>query len=130
MECAIMECAMSYSYFTWQEIWRTSIHLFKVHWNDHLVSYFSLMYRYGINKKILFLTFSGRILIISYKMLTITGVSNEKRNKLTIYAIFSRNVTIFYQIELASLFQVQEKLITRRNSRWNFSSSCLQMTVI
>ena len=35
--------------FTWQETWRTSIHLFKVHWNDHLVNFFPLMYRYGIN---------------------------------------------------------------------------------
>ena len=50
-------------------------------------------------------------------MLTITGASNETRNKLTIYAILSQNVTIFYQQELASLFQVQEKLITCRNSR-------------
>ena len=30
---------------------------FKVPWSDHLVSYFSLMYRYGINKNILHLTF-------------------------------------------------------------------------
>ena len=42
----------------WQEIWRTSIHLFKVCWNDHLVNYFPLMYRYGINTNILHLTFS------------------------------------------------------------------------
>ena len=35
-----------------------SIHLFKVRWNDHLVNYFPLMYRYGINKNILHLTFS------------------------------------------------------------------------
>ena len=33
-------------------------HLFKVRWNDHLVSYFSLMYCYGINTNILHLTFS------------------------------------------------------------------------
>ena len=39
--------------FTWQETWRTSIHLFKVHWNDHLVNFFPLMYRYGINTNIL-----------------------------------------------------------------------------
>ena len=43
---------------TWQEIWRTYIHLFKVRWNDYLVNYFLLMYRYGINKNILNLTFS------------------------------------------------------------------------
>ena len=34
------------------------LHLFKVRWNDHLVSYFSLMYRYGVNTNILHLTFS------------------------------------------------------------------------
>ena len=39
--------------FTWQETWRTSIHLFKVRWNDHLVNFFPLMYRYGINTNIL-----------------------------------------------------------------------------
>ena len=56
-------CAMSYSYcnqdeFTRQETWQASVHLFKVRWNEHLVSYFSLMYRYGINTIILHLTFS------------------------------------------------------------------------
>ena len=30
----------------------------KVRWNDQLVTYFSLMYRYGINTNILHLTFS------------------------------------------------------------------------
>ena len=43
---------------TWQEIWWPSIHLFKVFWNDHLVNYFPLMYRYGITTNILYLTFS------------------------------------------------------------------------
>ena len=37
----------------WQEIWRTSVNLFKVRWNDHLVNYFLLMYCYGINANIL-----------------------------------------------------------------------------
>ena len=44
-------CGLCYSYYNWygqedftsQETWRTSIYLFKVCWNDHLVSYFSLM---------------------------------------------------------------------------------------
>ena len=31
------------------------LHLFKVHWNDCLVSYFSLMYRYEVNTNILHL---------------------------------------------------------------------------
>ena len=44
--------------FTWQDIWRTSIHLFKVHPSDHLLNYFLLLYRYGISTKISHLTFS------------------------------------------------------------------------
>ena len=40
-------------------------------------------------------------------MLIITGISNETSTLLTIYAILCRNVTIFYQQELASLRQVQ-----------------------
>ena len=43
--------------FTLQDIWRTSIHLFRVCWNNHLVSYFSLIYRYEISSNILSLTF-------------------------------------------------------------------------
>ena len=35
------------SYFA--EVWRTSIHIIKVYWNDHLVDCFSLMHRSGIN---------------------------------------------------------------------------------
>ena len=53
--------------FTWQEIWQTSIHFFKFHWNNPSVNYFVLLlwiqYHY-INFK----TFSCRILIILYKM--------------------------------------------------------------
>ena len=66
--------------------------------------------------------FSCRILIISYKILIITGRSNEKTNELTIYGIL--NVTIFYRQELVSLFQLQEKLKARRSWKLNFSSSC------
>ena len=36
----------------------TLIHLFQVRWNDHLVNYFSLMHRCGINTNLLLLTFS------------------------------------------------------------------------
>lgn len=35
------------SYFA--EVWRTSIHIIKVYWNDHLVDCFSLVHRSGIN---------------------------------------------------------------------------------
>ena len=80
---------------TWQEIWRTFICLFKVPWNDHLVNYFPLMYRYGINTNILHLTFfSCATVIISYKMLIITGIWIEKTNELTIYGILCRKVNI------------------------------------
>ena len=75
-------------------------------------------------KYIAFNIFSCRILIISYKILIITGISNEKTNELTIYGILGQNVTIFYRQELASLFQVQEKLKACRNSKLNFLSSC------
>ena len=61
---------------------------------------------------IAFNIFSCRILIISYKMLIITRISNEKTNELTMYGILCWNVTIFYRLELASLIQVQEKLKT------------------
>ena len=56
--------------------------------------------------------------------LIITGSSNEKTNELIVYGILCRNVTIFYRQELASLFQVQEKLKACRSSKLNFSSSC------
>ena len=55
---------------------------------------------------------TSKILIILHKMKTITGISNETRNELTKYAILYQNVSIFYRQELASLFQVQEKLKT------------------
>ena len=64
-----------------------------------------------------------RVLIISYKLSIITGISNEKTNELTIYAIVCQNVTKFCHQELASFFQVREKLKACSNSKWNFSSS-------
>ena len=48
-------------------------------------------------KSIRFNIFSCRIMIISYKMLIITGIFNEKTNELTIYGILCQNVTTFYQ---------------------------------
>ena len=64
------------------------------------------------------------ILIIYYKLLIITGISNAKTHSLTIYGILCINVIIVYRKELCSLFQVQEKLKVCRNSKLNFSSSC------
>ena len=60
-----------------------------------------LLHRY---KYIAFNIFSCRILIILYKMLIITGISNEKTNELTIYGKLCQIVKIFYWQELASLF--------------------------
>ena len=37
---------------------RTFFHLFKVHWNDYLMSKFSVMHRCGINTDLTFLTYS------------------------------------------------------------------------
>ena len=45
----LLWCSCNQEDFIWQEIWQTSIYLFKVRWNDHLVNYFPLMYRYGID---------------------------------------------------------------------------------
>ena len=108
--------------FTWQKIWRTSIHLFKVRWNDHLVNDFPLMYRYEINTSTLYI-FSCRNLIVSYKMLIITGISNENKWINHIWNIMSKRHNIYRQ-ELACMFQVQEKLKACKNSKLNFSSSC------
>ena len=60
---------------------------------------------------------------ISFKILIITVISNETTNELTIYVKICRKVTIFYRQEIASLFEVQEKLRACRNSEWSFSSS-------
>ena len=51
-------------------------------------------------KYIAFNIFTWRILIISYKILIITEISNGKTNSLTIYGILYRNVTKFYRQEL------------------------------
>ena len=75
-------------------------------------------------KYIAFNIFSCRILLVSYNMLIITGIYNEKTNELTIYGILYLNVTIFCRQNLTSLFQVQEKLQTCMNSKLNFLSSC------
>ena len=74
-------------------------------------------------KYIAFNIFSCRILIISYKMFIITGISNEKTNILIIYGKLCRNVTLFYRQKSTSLYQVQEKLKACRSSKLNFSSS-------
>ena len=89
--------------------------------SDLFLSDVSVWHQY---KYISFNIFSYRILIISRKMVIITGISHEDTNALSIYAILCWNVTIFYRQELASIFQVQEILKACRKSRKNFSSSC------
>ena len=75
-------------------------------------------------KYIAFNIFPCRIVIILYKMLIITGISNEKTIELTIYGKLRWNVAIFYRQELAFLLHVQGKLNACRSSKLNFSSSC------
>ena len=79
-------------------------------------------------KYIVFNILSCRIFTTLNKILTITEICNEKTNELTIYRILSRYVTIFYRQELASLFQVQEKLKACRNSKLSFLNSCFMAT--
>ena len=109
--------------FIWQEIWRISIHSFKVRWNDHLVNYFLLMYRYGINTNKLHLMFS-RAEFWSFHV-KLQQYLTKKTNELTVYGISCRNVTIFYRQELPYLVQVQEKLKAYKNSKSNLPSSCV-----
>ena len=59
----------------------------KVRWNDQLVTYFSDVSVWNQYKYIAFNIFSCRILIISRKMVIITGISHEDTNALSIYAI-------------------------------------------
>ena len=82
---SVLTFAYTQQDFTWEEIWRTSIYLLKVHWNDHLVSYFSDVSLWNQYKYIAFNIFKCRTLIISYKMLIITGISNEATNKIIIH---------------------------------------------
>ena len=79
-------------------------------------------------KYIVFNILSCRIFTALNKILTIAEICNEKTNELTIYRILSRYVTIFYRQELASLFQVQEKLKACRNSKLSFLNSCFMAT--
>ena len=67
-----------------------------------------------------------KIFFVSHKVLIISAISNGKTNELTIYAILCQNVTIFYRQNQAFFISLlQEKLKARRNTRWNFSTSCL-----
>ena len=99
-------------------IWRTSIQfiLSSLEWPfcELFSANISLWNKY---KYIAFNIFSCRI---SVKI----GIFNEKTNELITYGILCRNVTIFYYQELASLFQVQNKLNACQNSKFNFLSSC------
>ena len=93
--------------FTWQVILRIYI---KLLWNCHLLSYFPLIHRCGINANLLLLTFShAKFKLFFCKMLTTELISYETANELSIYAKLCRNVTSFYRQE---------------TSKQSFSSSC------
>ena len=99
-------------------IWRSFIHLFKVSWNDHFPLKSWNIYGISLWSNYKYIAFN----IFSYN---ITGISNEKTNELIICAILFQNATIFYRQELASLFQMQEKLKTCRNLKLIFLSRYL-----
>ena len=61
-------------------------------------------------KYIAFNIFSCRILIISYKMSIITGISNETTNESTIYAILCRNITISYRQRISFVISSPGKI--------------------
>ena len=48
------------------------------------------------------------ILIISYKILVVTEISNEKTDELTMYRMLCQNITIFYRKELVFFFQCKK----------------------
>ena len=62
-------------------------------------------------------------ILICFEILINTVISNEITNALTIRAKLCPDVTIFYQKEIATLFQVQGKLRACENSEWSFSNS-------
>ena len=62
------------------------------------------------DKFIDFNVFLWKILIIPCKILITAVVSNETTNALTIYSMLCQNITILYQQELASLFQIKKKI--------------------
>ena len=103
----------------------TNLYPFIQGWLEWLFSelFFANVSLWNQYKYIAFNIFSCRILIILYKILIITGISNEKRNWLAIYGTLCWNVTTFYRQELASLFQVQGKLKACRSSKLNCLSS-------
>ena len=59
------------------------------------------------------------------KILIIKAIPKETTNESTIHTTLYGNVILFYRQELATLFQMQEELKAWRNSKLNFSSSCL-----
>ena len=131
--CWMCYCGIRYVLFLLQLIWPrrfyltgdmtnfcSFIHLFNLWPFSEL--FFTDVQLFNQFKYIACNIFSCMIFIISYKLLIITGISNNKRNKLTIYAILCRNVTIFYWQKLVSLFQVHEQLKT-------FQSKTFQLPV-
>ena len=101
-------CRMCYVLFLLQLAWPRRFYLARDMTNlysfiqDSLEWPFSELFSSNVSlwnqyKYIAFNIFSCRILIISYKVLIITGISNETRNELKIYAILCRNFAISYR---------------------------------
>ena len=61
-----------------------------------------------------------KIFTIFYKILIIAVKSNETKRELIKYAKLCRNITTFNRQELASLFQVQEKIKSVREFKIKF----------
>ena len=70
-------------------------------------------------KYIAFNIFSWRISIISYKMLIIAGISNQKTNELTIYEKLCRSL-----LPTRTSFFISRELKACRSSKLTFLTSC------
>ena len=120
-----VNCWQTFFWYCWKKLWyipskrfystgdMTNLYPFVQGWlqwpfNDFFFSDVSFWNEY---KYIDFNISSWRTLIISYKILIITGISNKKQ------AVLRRNVAIFCREKLASLFQVQGKLKACWNSK-------------
>ena len=120
-------CGMHYVLFLLQKIWPRIFYSTGDMMNLYssiqgsLVGSFSifLMYRYGINiMYTAFNIFSIRILIILYKMLIVTGISNE-----TIYSILSYSILINH---ICNIMSKRQNILTTRTSFFISSASKIE----
>ena len=110
---------------------RTSFYLLKIRWKDHLVSYFSLMYRYEINTIPLHLTFSrAEFQLFLIKSLSLLEFLMKKEMNQPYMYYYIETSQYFTNKNQPLYFKYKKKLKTCRNSMQNFVNSCLQMTGI